>query len=42
MAPTRRGFGRRLMEGMIRGQLKGEIRLNWRAAGLACEIAVTA
>jgi PAS domain S-box-containing protein len=40
MAPTRRGFGTRLMEGMTRGQ--GELRLDWRAAGLVCEIAVTA
>jgi two-component system CheB/CheR fusion protein len=41
MAPTRHGFGTRVMEGMIRG-LNGEMRLDWRAEGLACEIAVTA
>jgi PAS domain-containing protein len=42
MAPTCRGFGTRVMESMIRDQLGGELRLNWRAEGLACEIAVTA
>jgi hypothetical protein len=26
------------MESMIRGQAKGEVRLDWRAEGLACEI----
>jgi hypothetical protein len=25
---------------MIRGQLKGEMRFDWRAEGLACEIAL--
>jgi PAS domain S-box-containing protein len=37
--PTRRGFGTRIMENMI-GQLKGEVRFDWRAEGLACEIAL--
>ena len=37
--PTRRGFGKRVMESMIQGQLKGEIRFDWRAEGLTCEIA---
>jgi two-component sensor histidine kinase len=36
--PTRRGFGTRVMESMIRGQAKGEVRFDWRAEGLACEI----
>ena len=40
--PTRHGFGTRVMEGMIRGQLKGEMRFDWRAEGLACEIAIPA
>jgi PAS domain S-box-containing protein len=40
--PTRQGFGTRVMESMIRGQLKGEMRLDWRAEGLACEIALPA
>jgi hypothetical protein len=30
----------RAIEGMIRGQLKGEMRFDWRAAGLACEISM--
>jgi PAS domain S-box-containing protein len=40
--PARRGFGTRVMENMIRGHLKGEIRYDWRAEGLACEIALPA
>ncbi len=36
--PTRRGFGTRVMDGIIRGQLKGEMRFDWHAEGLACEI----
>ena len=36
--PTRRGFGTRVMESMIREQLRGEMRLDWRAEGLACKI----
>jgi PAS domain S-box-containing protein len=36
--PTRRGFGTRVMDGLIRGQLKGEMRFDWYAEGLACEI----
>ena len=36
--PTRRGFGTRVMEAMIRSQLKGEMRFDWRADGLMCEI----
>jgi PAS domain S-box-containing protein len=36
--PTRRGFGTRVMEGMIRGQLKGEMRFDWREEGLACDV----
>jgi PAS domain S-box-containing protein len=38
MPPTRQGFGTRVMGGMVRGQLKGEMRFDWRAEGLACEI----
>ena len=37
--PTHRGFGTRIMENMI-GQLRGEVRLDWRDQGLACEIAL--
>ena len=36
--PTRKGFGTRVMDRMIRGQLKGEMRFDWRAEGFACEI----
>jgi two-component sensor histidine kinase len=39
--PTRRGFGTRVMDGMIR-QLKGEMRFDWCAEGLTCEIAFPA
>jgi PAS domain S-box-containing protein len=38
--PTRRGFGTRVMESMIRDQLKGEMRFEWRMEGLECEIAL--
>jgi PAS domain S-box-containing protein len=40
--PRRRGFGSRVMENMVRGQLKGELRLDWSAQGLACEIVLPA
>ena len=36
--PTRQGFGTRVMDSIIRGQLKGDMRFDWRAEGLACEI----
>jgi PAS domain S-box-containing protein len=36
--PTRRGFGTRVIENIIVGQLKGEVRFDWRDQGLACEI----
>ena len=35
--PTHRGFGTRILENMI-GQLKGEVRFDWRDQGLTCEI----
>jgi PAS domain S-box-containing protein len=35
--PTRKGFGTNVMETMIRGHV-GDVRLDWRAEGLACEI----
>jgi PAS domain S-box-containing protein len=38
--PTRSGFGTNVMEAMIQDHLKGEVRLDWRAEGLACEIVV--
>jgi len=36
-APTRKGFGGRIMEQMI-GQLKGKTRFDWNPEGLVCEI----
>jgi two-component sensor histidine kinase len=36
--PTHRGFGTRIMENIIAGQLRGEVRLDWRDEGLTCEI----
>jgi two-component sensor histidine kinase len=36
--PTREGFGSTVIERMIREQLKGEMHLDWRTEGLACEI----
>ena len=38
--PTHRGFGTRIMENIIGGQLRGEVRFDWREHGLACEIAL--
>jgi two-component sensor histidine kinase len=36
--PTRRGFGTRVLDNMIHGQLKGEMHVDWRPEGLVCEI----
>src|SRR5262245_2196452 len=38
--PARRGFGTTIVERMIRDQLQGEARFEWRAQGLTCEIIV--
>jgi PAS domain S-box-containing protein len=38
--PTHRGFGTRIMESIIVGQLRGEVHFDWRDQGLACEIAL--
>lgn len=40
--PTRRGFGMNVMDAMIRGQLRGKIRCDWRAEGFRCEISLPA
>jgi two-component sensor histidine kinase len=40
--PTGQGFGTRVMESMIRRQLNGEARFDWRAEGLACVITLPA
>ena len=39
--PTRRGFGRRMIEQVI-AQLKGQSRFDWRPNGLVCEITLRA
>jgi PAS domain S-box-containing protein len=39
-APKRPGFGTELMQAMIVSQLRGTINYDWRAEGLACEIAI--
>jgi PAS domain S-box-containing protein len=36
--PTRKGFGSHVMEAMIQGHVGGEVRLDWRAEGLVCEM----
>ena len=38
--PTRKGFGTRVMESVIRGQLKGEVNVDWRSEGVAYEITI--
>jgi PAS domain S-box-containing protein len=40
--PTRQGFGTRVIDRAIRAQLNGELRFDWRAEGLVCEIEVQA
>ena len=37
-APSRKGFGTRVVDQMIRLQLKGDVRFEWRSGGLVCEI----
>jgi len=39
-APTRQGFGMRMMQRMICGQCNGEIDFDWREEGVTCEVAV--
>ena len=36
--PTRRGFGSRVLDGTVRGQLGGAVSLAWDTAGLVCEM----
>ena len=38
--PTRRGFGTRLIEATVRGQLGGDVIRLWRPTGLVCEISI--
>ncbi len=38
--PARRGFGSRVLEGTVRGQLSGVVALAWEAGGLVCTLEV--
>jgi two-component sensor histidine kinase len=38
--PTHRGFGTRVMEGMVRSQPNADLRFDWRPEGLRCELVV--
>ena len=40
--PTRRGFGTRTIESMIRQHLMGAINFDWRSGGLVCKITLPA
>jgi two-component sensor histidine kinase len=40
--PERKGFGTAVLENMIKGQSKGEMIMDWRPEGLACEISLPA
>ncbi|HEY7296580.1 MAG TPA: HWE histidine kinase domain-containing protein [Xanthobacteraceae bacterium] len=36
--PKHEGFGTRMLKALIRGQMKGDVRFDWRTDGLICEI----
>ncbi|MCO6418278.1 PAS domain S-box protein [Siccirubricoccus sp. KC 17139] len=38
--PQQRGFGSRVLERVVRGQLGGEVQLDWAPTGLACELEI--
>jgi PAS domain S-box-containing protein len=38
--PTRRGFGARVMESMVRSHPNADLRFDWRPDGLCCEVAL--
>jgi two-component sensor histidine kinase len=40
--PVRKGFGTQVMQAMIQGHVGGEVRQDWRAGGLVCEVALPA
>jgi PAS domain S-box-containing protein len=40
--PERKGFGTAVLENMIKGQSKGEMIMDWRPEGLACDIRLPA
>jgi PAS domain S-box-containing protein len=39
--PAKRGFGTKAIERMFRGQLGGDIRFDWQATGIVCEISLS-
>ena len=39
--PSHQGFGTRLLDQVVRAQLNGKTRFDWRSEGLACEIEVS-
>ncbi len=41
-SPTRRGFGSRLIERSLRGELRGQARMDWRPEGLVCRLEAVA
>jgi two-component sensor histidine kinase len=38
--PKRQGFGARVMERIIEGQLNGELKFDWRKEGVVCEAVI--
>lgn len=38
--PQHRGFGTRVIENIIGGQLNGGVRFDWRPSGLCCELVI--
>ncbi len=38
--PPRRGFGSRVLDGTVRGQLGGTLELDWAPGGLICDMEV--
>jgi two-component sensor histidine kinase len=38
--PTRQGFGTRLIDASVRGQLGGTVTRRWETSGLVCEISI--
>jgi two-component sensor histidine kinase len=38
--PERRGFGFRVVDGVVRGQLGGTLSLDWRRSGLVCDLSL--
>jgi PAS domain S-box-containing protein len=38
--PARKGFGSRVLEATVRGQMGGELSLHWESSGLVCDMQV--